>query len=189
MNIQSTRRSPPSIQNSQIYTLRWVNIVGDERLLGVAPFSGSSAGSAAAVLVKAFRTKNANIGERSSVPPSGGMIPRNMFKYGSHKRPTYVKKKVPPLPSTKMQNADYSYQGWFLPQDLAVMVAVTNATFDLQSRVGYLRGLTMAGGELGNQVKTSLATNRVLYIFKKLRTPLANTNPVIESPGKTAAKL
>jgi hypothetical protein len=62
-----------------------VNNVGDERLLGEAPFSGSSAGSAVAVLVKAFRTKNASIGERSSVPPSGGMIPRNMFKYGSHK--------------------------------------------------------------------------------------------------------
>lgn len=44
---------------------------------------GSSAGSAAAELVKAFRTRNANIGERSN-PPSGGMIPRNMFKYGSH---------------------------------------------------------------------------------------------------------
>ena len=24
---------------------------------------------------------------------------------------------------------DYSYQGWFLPQDLAAMVAVTNAAF------------------------------------------------------------
>lgn len=46
---------------------------------------GSSAGKAAAVLVKAFKTRNANIGERSRVPPSGGMIPRNMFKYGSHK--------------------------------------------------------------------------------------------------------
>ena len=44
------------------------------------PVGGSSAGSAAAVLVKAFRTMNANIGERSRVPPSGGIIPRNMFK-------------------------------------------------------------------------------------------------------------
>ena len=49
------------------------------------PVGGSSAGNAAAVLVKAFRTRNANIGERSNVPPSGGMRPRNMFKYGSHK--------------------------------------------------------------------------------------------------------
>lgn len=46
--------------------------------------TGSSAGRAAAVLVKAFRTRNANIGDKSSVPPSGGIIPRNMFKYGSH---------------------------------------------------------------------------------------------------------
>lgn len=91
-----------------------------------------------AVLVKAFRTKNASIGERSSVPPSGGMIPRNMFKYGSHK---------------------------------------------------VLRGLTIAGGELGNQVKTSLTTNKVLYIFKKLMIPLATTSPATESPGRTAAKL
>jgi len=45
---------------------------------------GSSAGSAAAVLVNAFRTKNARMGERSSVPPRGGISPRNMFRYGSH---------------------------------------------------------------------------------------------------------
>lgn len=42
--------------------------------------AGSSAGRAAAVLVKAFRTKNARMGERSNVPPSGGISPRNMFK-------------------------------------------------------------------------------------------------------------
>jgi hypothetical protein len=53
----------------------------------------------------------------------------------------------------------------------------------------YLRGLTIAGGELGNQVKTSLTTNKVLYIFKKLMIPLATTSPATESPGKTAAKL
>lgn len=46
--------------------------------------SGSSAGSAAAVLDKALRTRNARMGDRSSVPPSGGMIPRKMFRYGSH---------------------------------------------------------------------------------------------------------
>lgn len=46
--------------------------------------TGSSAGSAEAVLVKAFRTKNARMGERSSVPPRGGISPRNMFRYGSH---------------------------------------------------------------------------------------------------------
>lgn len=45
---------------------------------------GSSAGSAAAVLVNAFSTKNARMGERSSVPPRGGISPRNMFRYGSH---------------------------------------------------------------------------------------------------------
>ena len=45
---------------------------------------GSSAGSAAAVLVKALRTRKARIGDRSSVPPSGGMMPRKMFRYGSH---------------------------------------------------------------------------------------------------------
>lgn len=47
----------------------------------------------------------------------------------------------------------------------------------------------MAGGELGNQVNTSLHTKRVLYKFKKLETPLATTSPATESPGKTAAKL
>jgi hypothetical protein len=45
---------------------------------------GSSAGSAAAVLVKALRTMKARMGDRSSVPPSGGMMPRKMFRYGSH---------------------------------------------------------------------------------------------------------
>lgn len=45
-----------------------------------APAGGSSAGRAAAALVNAFKITNANMGERSKVPPSGGMIPRNMFK-------------------------------------------------------------------------------------------------------------
>lgn len=36
------------------------------------------------MLVKALRTRNARMGERSSVPPRGGMSPRNMFRYGSH---------------------------------------------------------------------------------------------------------
>lgn len=56
-------------------------IAGDEEtpcLDSVA--AGSSAGSAAAVLSNAFKTRKANIGERSSVPPRGGIIPRNMFK-------------------------------------------------------------------------------------------------------------
>lgn len=48
-----------------------------------AIFCGSSAGRAAAVLVKALRTRNASMGEKSNVPPRGGMIPRNIFKYGS----------------------------------------------------------------------------------------------------------
>lgn len=56
--------------------------VSDDALTVV---DGSSAGSADAVLVKAFKTRNANMGERSRVPPSGGIIPRNMFKYGSHR--------------------------------------------------------------------------------------------------------
>lgn len=36
------------------------------------------------MLDKALRTRNARMGDRSSVPPSGGMIPRKMFRYGSH---------------------------------------------------------------------------------------------------------
>lgn len=44
---------------------------------------GSSAGSAAAVPVRALRTRKARMGDRSS-PPSGGMMPRKMFRYGSH---------------------------------------------------------------------------------------------------------
>lgn len=36
------------------------------------------------MLVKALRTMKARMGDRSSVPPSGGMMPRKMFRYGSH---------------------------------------------------------------------------------------------------------
>lgn len=57
------------------------------------PSFGSSAGSAEAVLVKAFRIRKANMGDKSRVPPSGGIIPRNMFKYGSHKVLNQEKKK------------------------------------------------------------------------------------------------
>lgn len=53
----------------------------------------------------------------------------------------------------------------------------------------HLRGLTMAGGALGNQVKTSLTTNTVLYMLRKFIIPLAATIPATESPGNTAAKL
>ena len=38
--------------------------------------------NAAAVLVKKFNAVNARIGDRS-IPPNGGMMPRNKFKYGS----------------------------------------------------------------------------------------------------------
>ncbi|WJZ98369.1 hypothetical protein VitviT2T_016897 [Vitis vinifera] len=99
--------------------------------------------------------------------------PHFAFAANKSKAPTYVQKKGPPLPPTKMQNAassnyrsqqtrstppqlpnnrpvcqicgksghtaidcfhrfDYSYQGRFPPQDLAAMVAETNATFDHQ---------------------------------------------------------
>lgn len=54
---------------------------------------------------------------------------------------------------------------------------------------GYLRGATIAGGELGNQVSTSLTISKELYMFKKLVIPLATTSPATESPGKMAAKL
>lgn len=47
----------------------------------------------------------------------------------------------------------------------------------------------MAGGEFGNQVRTSLTTSNVLYIFKKLLMPFATTSPATESPGRIAAKL
>lgn len=49
----------------------------------MAPFDGSSAGRAAAVLVNTFSAKNAKIGDKSIEPPRGGMIPLKMFKYGS----------------------------------------------------------------------------------------------------------
>eukprot|EP00982_Pelagococcus_subviridis_P010148 30972-Pelagococcus_subviridis.AAC.1 len=48
------------------------------------PFASTSAGNAAAVFVNTFNTVNARIGDRSIVPPMGGMIPRNKFRYGSH---------------------------------------------------------------------------------------------------------
>ena len=49
------------------------------------PSSFISHGSAAAVLVKTLSTVNARMGERSMVPPMGGMMPRNRFRYGSHR--------------------------------------------------------------------------------------------------------
>jgi hypothetical protein len=61
-----------------------VNFAREAQPSSGVPVAGSSAGSAEAVLVKAFRTRNASMGEKSSVPPSGGIIPRKMFKYGSH---------------------------------------------------------------------------------------------------------
>lgn len=33
--------------------------------------------------MKALRTRKARMGDRSSVPPIGGMMPRKMFRYGS----------------------------------------------------------------------------------------------------------
>ena len=51
---------------------------------GAGPPSGpTSHGRAAAELVKMFRTKKARMGERSRVPPMGGMMPRKRFRYGS----------------------------------------------------------------------------------------------------------
>lgn len=41
---------------------------------------GISAGSADAVLVKTLRTRKARMGDRSSVPPRGGMMPRKMLR-------------------------------------------------------------------------------------------------------------
>ena len=46
------------------------------------PSPSICAGNAAAVLVKKFNAVNARIGDRS-IPPNGGMMPRNKFKYGS----------------------------------------------------------------------------------------------------------
>lgn len=51
----------------------------------------------------------------------------------------------------------------------------------------YLRGLTMAGGALGNHVSTRRTTRMVLYMLRKFIKPLATTNPATESPGRTAA--
>ena len=47
---------------------------------GVAPSFGISAGSAAAALVKTLRVTKARMGERSMVPPMGGMMPRKRFR-------------------------------------------------------------------------------------------------------------
>ena len=43
----------------------------------------SSHGRAAAELVNRSSTTNAKIGDRSMVPPNGGMIPLKRFRYGS----------------------------------------------------------------------------------------------------------
>ena len=42
------------------------------------------AGRPAGVRQLTSRTTNARMGLRSSVPPMGGMMPRNRFRYGSH---------------------------------------------------------------------------------------------------------
>jgi len=47
---------------------------------GAAPSLGISAGSAAAALVKTLRVTKARMGERSMVPPMGGMMPRKRFR-------------------------------------------------------------------------------------------------------------
>jgi hypothetical protein len=50
---------------------------------GSSELGGISAGSACAAFVNTFRAKNASTGDRSMVPPIGGMMPRNRFRYGS----------------------------------------------------------------------------------------------------------
>ena len=45
--------------------------------------SGDSHGSAAALDVKTFSTVKAIMGDKSRVPPNGGIIPRKRFRYGS----------------------------------------------------------------------------------------------------------
>jgi len=45
-----------------------------------SPSSPISQGRAAAVLVKTLRTVKARMGERSMVPPMGGMMPRKRFR-------------------------------------------------------------------------------------------------------------
>jgi len=71
-----------------------------------------------------------------------------------------------------------------------LLIFVANAeNRTMYDRAWYLRGLTMDGGELGNQVSTSLTTRIVLYRFKKLLMPFATANPANESPGRIATKL
>lgn len=53
---------------------------GDGESFDASSVVGSSTGRAEAVLVIVFKMRKASMGERSRVPPSGGMIPRNMFK-------------------------------------------------------------------------------------------------------------
>lgn len=48
------------------------------------PSGPTSAGSAAAVLENKSRAIKARMGDKSMVPFSGGIIPLNRFKYGSH---------------------------------------------------------------------------------------------------------
>ena len=47
------------------------------------PCSSTSAGRAAAELLKRSKTINARIGLKSIVPPRGGMIPLKRLRYGS----------------------------------------------------------------------------------------------------------
>ena len=46
-------------------------------------FSSYSHGNAAAVPWNTFNTVKARIGDKS-IPPKGGITPRNKFRYGSH---------------------------------------------------------------------------------------------------------
>ena len=95
MPLELLDRLPSRLTHFFCVEVKSVNSEGDEALLGGFPATGSSTGSAAAVLLNAFRTRNASIGDRSNVPPSGGIIPRNMFRYGSHivLNPKMIKKK------------------------------------------------------------------------------------------------
>jgi len=49
----------------------------------LASASCKSQGMASAAFEKTLMARKARTGERSMVPPIGGMIPRNKFRYGS----------------------------------------------------------------------------------------------------------
>ena len=143
------------------------------RLPARAPCAPISQGSAAAEDVKTFKTVKAMMGERSSVPPSGGMMPRKRFRYGSvtvlFMRSTRGRRSTHERPNSNFVNSGVSQSK--RPSGILARMRPTRARIPSAARVKggrckqsrpHLRGCTIDCGAFGNQVDTSRTTRTVL---------------------------